>query len=53
MSKYVIMRGGSSPIAIIIPTPVAIRDSLAEARFYVKHRKYPDEYYIRRVNDEK
>lgn len=49
---YVIMRGGSSPVAIIIPTPVAVRATRKQANEFIKGKKYPNEYYVRHVRDD-
>lgn len=52
MSCYVVMRGGTHPNAIVIPTPVAVRRTRREANEYIKSRKYPSEYYARHVKDD-
>lgn len=49
--SYVIMRGGSHPIAIVIPTPVAIRKTRKQCSEWIASKKYPNEYYIRHVKD--
>ena len=49
---YVIMRGGTSPIAIVIPTPVAVRATRKQANDYIKTKRYPGEFYVRHVRDD-
>lgn len=52
MSKYVIMRGGWHPIAIVIPSPVAVRDTRKEANAFINSKRNKDDYYIRCVKDD-
>lgn len=52
MSCYVVMKSGTHPNAIVIPTPVAVRRTRREANNYIKSRKHPSEYYVRHVKDD-
>lgn len=49
--KFVIMKRGWHAIAIVIPSPVAVRDTRKEANAYVRQQKNPEMYYIRTVKD--
>lgn len=51
--SYVVMSGYSSPIFFVIPTPVAVRKTRKEANAFIKTKKYPQNYYIRYVKDDK
>lgn len=48
-SLFIVMQGGSSPIAIVIPTPKAVFSSRKEANEFIKSKRYPHEWYVRRV----
>lgn len=48
---FVAMRGGNSPIAIVIPSPYAVFASRKEANAYIKRKIDPHNWYVRRVDD--
>lgn len=50
--QFVVMRGGDSPIFIVIPTPVFIAKTRKSANAFIRGKKYPDEYYVRSVEAE-
>jgi hypothetical protein len=47
-SLFVVMRGGSSPIAIVIPTPVAVFSSRKSANKWILSKQYAHQYYVRK-----
>lgn len=49
--SFVIMRRGFHAYAIVIPTPVAIRPTRKACNEYIKSKRNPNEYYIRKVKD--
>lgn len=48
-SLYVAMRGGSSPIAIVIPSPYAVFSTRKAANDYIKTKRDADFWYVRKV----
>lgn len=42
-SLFVVMQGGSSPVAIVIPTPKAVFSTRKEANDFIKGKRYPHE----------
>lgn len=50
-SMFVAMQGGSSPIYIVIPTPRAVFKTRKAANEYIKTKRYPEEWYVRKVDD--
>ena len=48
---FVVMQGGSHPLAIVIPTPRAVFGSRKAANKYIKERKHQHEWYVRLATD--
>lgn len=50
--QFVVMRGGHSPVYVVIPTPVFIAKTRKAANAFIRGKKHPDEFYIRSVEAE-
>lgn len=50
-SLFVVMQGGSSPIAIVIPSPKAVFQTRKEANAYILKRANSHLYYVRKVEN--
>jgi len=48
-SLYVVMQGGTNPVAIVIPSPKAVFMTRKDANEYIKARQYPNLWYVRKV----
>ena len=47
--SFVIMKSGTHPGAIVIPSPVAFAETRKLANMYIRERQYPHLYYVRKV----
>lgn len=47
--SFVIMKSGTHPVAIVIPSPVAFAETRKLANKYIRERQYPHLYYVRKV----
>ena len=47
--SFVIMKSGTHPVAIVIPSPVAFAATRKQANKYIRERQYPHLYYVRKV----
>ena len=47
--SFVIMKSGTHPGAIVIPSPVAFAETRKLANKYIRERQYPHLYYVRKV----
>lgn len=47
--SFVIMKSGTHPVVIVIPSPVAFAATRKQANKYIRERQYPHLYYVRKV----